>query len=185
MNLPLSEKHGVNPSVGHCYFCQKSMEVILFGRLPGDAEAPRDVTLHMEPCPECKKLMELGILIIGVRDGELDKIEQALKEHQAARDEWERGYHPGRRRFRPFLPNPYRTGLWVVAREDAIRRLLARDPQLLAQVLECRWVFVEDTDAEQLGLKEAAKSAPTALDEAVQAADNPPPDVPPAAPETP
>ena len=40
--IRLSEKHGVNPSIGVCFYCnQDNGEVVLPGRLPDDREAPR------------------------------------------------------------------------------------------------------------------------------------------------
>tara|TARA_Y100000592_G_C5376392_1_gene271188 strand:+ start:122 stop:493 length:372 start_codon:yes stop_codon:yes gene_type:complete len=94
MSIRLSEKHGVNPSIHVCYFCQKSEdgEIVLAGRLPGDKKAPHRASWHEEPCAECRGYMKQGIILISVRDGE------------------PRG-------------NPYRTGGWCVVREDAVRRI--------------------------------------------------------------
>lgn len=65
----LSPKHGVNPSVTHCECCGKEIGVALFGKLKGDAEAPRDVAMGL--CNDCQKVVDAqGLLIIEVRDGE-------------------------------------------------------------------------------------------------------------------
>lgn len=65
----LSPKHGVNPSVTHCECCGKEIGVALFGKLKGDAEAPRDVAMGL--CDDCQKVVDAqGLLIIEVRDGE-------------------------------------------------------------------------------------------------------------------
>lgn len=65
--IRLSEKHGVNPALTHCPICGKPMGVALFGRLPGDAEAPHNIS-DPEPCDECKEHMALGVLFVE-RDG--------------------------------------------------------------------------------------------------------------------
>lgn len=65
----LSEKHGVNASVTHCECCGKEIGIALFGKLKGDAEAPRDV--YMGLCDECQSVVDQdGLMIIEVRDGE-------------------------------------------------------------------------------------------------------------------
>ena len=92
-DIRISEKYGVNPSVMTCFFCGKADRIALLGHIRGrtggeDLEAPRQAVYDQEPCPECKKLMEQGIIIIGVRDGEADE------------------------------KNPYRTGQFIVVRES-------------------------------------------------------------------
>ena len=71
--LQLSKSHGVNPSVELCFFCGKEKGLVLAGRMPGDAEAPREAVWTMEPCDECEGHMQLGIILIEVRDGEAGK----------------------------------------------------------------------------------------------------------------
>jgi len=58
----LSEKHGVNPSLDICPICEKPRGVILFGRLPGDAEAPRKSVSSLFPCDECRTAIGDGIV---------------------------------------------------------------------------------------------------------------------------
>ena len=71
-NITLSPKHGVNPSVTHCECCGKEIGLALFGRLKGDAEAPRDIAMGL--CDDCKKVIDAqGLMIIEVRDGEFGK----------------------------------------------------------------------------------------------------------------
>lgn len=65
MNIPISEKHGVNPSIVVCFWCGKETnEIALLGRLPNDAEAPRHVVINYEPCEECAGLMSQGITLM-------------------------------------------------------------------------------------------------------------------------
>ena len=65
--IRLSEKHGVNPTMGICAFCGKETgEIALLGKLKGDKEAPRHTVLSYEPCDECKKQWAQGVAIIEV-----------------------------------------------------------------------------------------------------------------------
>jgi hypothetical protein len=69
--ITISEKHGINPCIPKCFFCGKDKnEIILFGRLPNDQEAPRGSVINKEPCDECAEYMRIGIIVIVVRDGE-------------------------------------------------------------------------------------------------------------------
>lgn len=65
-SIKVSPKHGINPSLNICAFCGKeSGEVLLVGRLPNDAEAPRQMISNPhEPCDNCKKAMQQGITFI-------------------------------------------------------------------------------------------------------------------------
>lgn len=65
--IRVSEKHGVNPTIPICAFCGKEKnEIVLLGRLPGDAEAPRTAIVNYEPCDECKAQWAQGVVIIEV-----------------------------------------------------------------------------------------------------------------------
>ena len=72
--IRLSKKYGVNPAIPVCFFCGKEKnQLILAGRLGvKDEEAPKHKVWDMEPCDECKKLMEMGIMLISIRDGETE-----------------------------------------------------------------------------------------------------------------
>ena len=35
MNIKLSDKHGVNPSINHCFICNKDINIVLFGYIKG------------------------------------------------------------------------------------------------------------------------------------------------------
>lgn len=66
-SIPISPKHGVNPTIPICFWCgQEKNEIALLGRLKGDAEAPRHVVIDYEPCDKCKALFNQGIHVIGV-----------------------------------------------------------------------------------------------------------------------
>jgi hypothetical protein len=94
MSIIISKKHGVNPAIPLCFFCnQPKNEVILAGHLPDDAEAPRNAVWNKEPCDTCKEYMRQGILLISTKDGEKGD-------------------------------NPYRTGGWCVVKEEALKKII-------------------------------------------------------------
>lgn len=112
MGIYLSPRHGVNPALTCCFFCGKDTGLVLLGQIgsrmqraladiitPGaDPEAPRKMVLDREPCSDCEKLMELGILLLSVDE-----------ERTTDRD------------------NPYRTGGFAVVSEELIRRLFKEE----------------------------------------------------------
>jgi hypothetical protein len=72
-SIRLSEKHGLNPCLGQCYLCGgDTNEIALMGRLKKDAEAPRRAVVSMEPCDKCKGYMQMGIIMISVRENDQD-----------------------------------------------------------------------------------------------------------------
>jgi hypothetical protein len=98
----------------------KDVGVALFGRMRGDQAAPRRVCLDHEPCDECKKLMEQGIILISVKDSDVGS------------------------------DNPYRTGGWVVVKDEAIKRALKGDAG--KGILASRIAFVPDLIWDAMGL---------------------------------
>jgi hypothetical protein len=67
--IRLSPKHGVNPMIPMCFYCGKEKnEVLMLGRLPKDAEAPRCAVVDYVPCDECKAKHDTGVLIIEVSE---------------------------------------------------------------------------------------------------------------------
>ena len=122
MSIKLSPQHGVNPSVEQCFVCMKDVGVVLFGKMKGDAEAPRQVCLgpSSPPCTECQGHMEKGVIIISVRDGEEPEEDNV--------GNW----------------NPYRTGGWCVVTDDFIKRVIKDDPELRDSILKKRMVFMPD-----------------------------------------
>jgi hypothetical protein len=122
-SIKLSEKYGVNPSVNVCFYCNEDKnEIVLPGRLKGDAEAPHRGVWNMEPCDKCKTHMEQGIILISV-----DELRSMDRE------------------------NPWRTGGWCVVREDAILQII-NPPELAERVRQTRVAFVPDDAWDALGL---------------------------------
>jgi len=73
MRLRLHKKYGVNPTVPICFFCGKEKgEVVLLGAAY-KGEAPMHLCIDKSPCDECKKMMEVGVMLISVREGSDEK----------------------------------------------------------------------------------------------------------------
>lgn len=120
----LSEKHGVNPCIEVCFFCnEEKNSIILFGMLKGDVEAPRKAVINDEPCDKCKGYMEQGIILISV-DEKLSKDD---------------------------MQNPYRTGEWCVVKEEFLKRTVT-SPELLEAILKKRVCFLPDDAWDRMGL---------------------------------
>jgi hypothetical protein len=104
-SIRVSPKHGINPSLGVCFICGKDDGTIV---LPGvmhrkddrgvviehDVEAPHRACWSREPCPNCKGLMQEGIILISV-DPKRSESEQ----------------------------DPYRSGGWCVVTESYVKRI--------------------------------------------------------------
>ena len=122
-SILLSEKHGVNPSINVCFYCdQDKNEIILPGKLKGDAQAPMRSVWNLEPCDTCKGYMEKGILLISV-----DEAKSSDRQ------------------------NPWCTGGWVVVTEEAVRRMVKPD-ELADTICKRRMAFVPDEAWDMLGL---------------------------------
>ena len=68
-SIPLSPTHGVNPSLGQCFWCgEQNGTVLLLGRLPNDQPAPYMVVMDYEPCNACKKKFAMGVTLVEVTD---------------------------------------------------------------------------------------------------------------------
>lgn len=66
-SIPLSPKHGANPTIKTCAWCGKSTnEILLMGKLPGDKEAPKYAVVDYEPCDKCKAAWKQGVAILEV-----------------------------------------------------------------------------------------------------------------------
>jgi hypothetical protein len=140
MGIILSPEHGLNPSLECCFFCLEPRGVVLHGqfnaeqrfgkkiaatleRVNGHAKAPRKMVIDKEPCSKCKELMEKGIILISVDSKES-----------------------------PDNDNPYRTGGWIVVKEEAVRRIGIKPVELEADILKRRVAFVPDDAWDMLGL---------------------------------
>lgn len=137
-DILLDPKHGVNPGLEQCFYCLEDKGVILWGHIKtsarealhkagvpasNDGAAPRKCCLSYEPCPKCAELMEKGVILISAR-------EPAPGEDPK---------------------NPYRTGGWVVVKDDFIRRAF-QPPEVVENILKRRMSFVLDEVWDAIGL---------------------------------
>jgi hypothetical protein len=122
-SIRLSPKHGINPSLAVCFFCQKDRgDIILPGLMKGDTEAPRRAVWDKVPCDECKGYMSQGIIFISV-DARLSTDQD----------------------------NPYRSGGWCVLTEDAVKRML-KPGDMRKSILKSRVAFIPDEVWDSIGL---------------------------------
>lgn len=111
----------------NCYFCGEGKDILIDRRLKNSL--PQYVgVLDMEPCNKCKEYMEQGIIVMSIKD-------------DTTPEEMGKG---------GTIPNPYRTGGWVVVKEEAVKNFLNGD--MLDFALEKRFLFVVDSAWDMLGL---------------------------------
>jgi hypothetical protein len=134
-SIRLDPKHGLNPSLMLCFFCQEPSGVALLGASGGkvskalgmphdDGQAPRQATYDMVPCAKCKELMGQGVILISV--------DESKSEDRS---------------------NPYRTGVWCVVKDDFLKRTMNEQAkELLEQILRLRVAFLPDDAWDKLGL---------------------------------
>lgn len=71
-SIPLSPKHGLNPTIPVCAWCGEAKnEIALLGKIKTDKrgedpEAPMHCILDYEPCDKCKEQWSQGIACIEV-----------------------------------------------------------------------------------------------------------------------
>jgi hypothetical protein len=124
--IRLSEKHGMNPSLGVCFWCgEEDGTVLLVGQLPGDKEAPRRMTVSYDPCAKCKKRFAQGILLI---EASPDPIHEGQVEMGAG---------------------AYPTGRYLVVTQEWIERVI-RPPELSQQITRKRNAFIDRETFEAL-----------------------------------
>ena len=114
----MNDRSHVGVSV--CFFCGKDDAVIIHKRLA--QVLPRRAVYDHNPCPECAKLMEQGVILISV-------------DEKKSTD----------------TKNPWRTGGFAVVRDEAIERMV-KPPELRDEILRTRVAFIPDEVWSALGL---------------------------------
>lgn len=177
-HVTLSHTHGVNPGLMQCFFCMESSGVILYGHLPGDAEAPHMACIDFDPCSKCQEHMKQGIILVSIRDEDANKMfwhwhcphchnhkEVAVKEGAMPSAPY---CNRWRCRDRPAMlskctrptSNPYRTGGWVVVAEKFVKRVICPS-ELVDHMLKVRFAFMPDEVWDNLGLPQGKSDANT------------------------
>jgi len=113
----------------NCYYCGKTAGVLLNKRLRKTLTQNMGV-LDSDPCNECKKLMDQGIMFISIRN-------ETTNEEMNPKDKG--------------LPNPFRTGKIAVVKEQAVKQIINND-KMLEFALKYRFMFITDEAWERLGL---------------------------------
>lgn len=134
--MPYEDKSHVG--MFQCFYCQKSMGVLLDRRLRKSLPRRAGV-LDMEPCSECKDLMKIGIILISIKDNTTD---EDMRGEPIMRFGRERGRTP---------PNPYRTGGWCVVKQEAVERFPV-PAKMIDSAVRRRFMFITDEGWDYLGL---------------------------------
>ena len=114
-----------------CYFCGGDNEILL-DRKFRDISKMHGKVVSMHPCQDCEEKMKQGIMMIVI-------------DSEKSTPNWHKDP----------MPNPHRTGLMVVVKEEAVKRIIV-EPSLLESILKQRWSFVDEPVAEILGLVQYA-----------------------------
>lgn len=105
MDIQLSPKYGVNPTIPVCFWCgEERGEIALLGRIGDgrkneDFEAPHYAVIDFEPCDKCRRNMAMGFTLM------------------------EATQHPNRRTNVPSQSGVYPTGRYVVVKPEAVQRI--------------------------------------------------------------
>ena len=139
-SIPLHPEFGLNPSLTLCFYCLETNAIALLGN-HCETEAPRVIgIIDMNPCAKCEEHMQSGIICIGVDDGQLEAL-------QAEQTEYRNACPPPKQ---PFIPNPSRTGLFCVIKEEDFERVFTGPAADSAR--KVRWAFLEQSVVDQIGL---------------------------------
>ena len=110
----------------NCFYCGEINEILIDNRLQNTLNSNMGV-MNMNPCSKCQKYMEMGIILISIRD---NTTEEEMKGP---------------------IPNPYRTGKWCVVKEEYINKTF-NDQNMINFAIKNRFMFIIDSAWEMLGL---------------------------------
>ena len=141
MNIYLHKEHGLNPTMNTCFYCGETKDILLVGakvskfKKAGFADSTGKMNMQigvtdMEPCSKCAEHMKQGIVLISAKD------EKVVGN------------------------NPYRTGGWIVIKEEALSKMI--NIELFKKIQIKRFAFIPDTVWDMLGLPRGkVKGVPT------------------------
>ena len=112
--------------MAQCFYCGEDSTILLDRRLKNTLPM-RVGVVNLEPCSKCMDYMAQGIILISISN---DTTEEEMKKE---------------------FPNPYRTGGWCVAKQEAIERVFEKTGKL-ENMLKQRFAFVTDEVWDFLGL---------------------------------
>lgn len=145
--MPQRNNQTLPTALTKCYFCQESFEIVMSTIFvsPDSERAKRfeemnGKVINMIPCQKCQGLMKQGVIIITIDDA------------KSGKDWWKEK-----------MPNPYRTGGWVVLTDEAVVQMCdaiyqpKEAEQMKEWALGNRFMFLEHWVAEKIGLFAAIK----------------------------
>lgn len=125
-----------------CYYCGKDSDILMNRKLTKNlakqVESMNGMVVSMAPCQQCEKYMEQGIILLTIDSNKSDKDWHTRPSNKPNNELW--------------IPNPYRTGGFVVVREEAIGSMLGEDSPIFKQAKERRFMFIEHETAVAIGL---------------------------------
>lgn len=121
--IPISPKHGVNPTMLVCFWCGKPKGIALMGNQKGDIKAPPYVVGDYDPCPNCEDIFNKGICLIGT-------VKEPILEGMPPIGETNEG--------EPVYPDT----TYCVVQEDCIHQMYSNRPEMLQNVLQSRTLLV-------------------------------------------
>lgn len=133
--IRVSEKYGLNPTIGICFFCGKETgEIGIMGRVTNgkrgraceEIEAPKYSVLSYEPCDDCKDVMKSGVTLIEVST-DVDDSRPPIDVQNG------QGLYP--------------TGHWYTLKTEAAERIFGQD------IAKHSKAFVEVGVLQQLGIQ--------------------------------
>ena len=119
--IRIHPEHGLNPTMGVCFWCGQTDGTIAMLGASYQGEAPHKMVLDYEPCDACREKMERGIACFQVFDGVTGHDNPPLDKKN---------------------PHSIPTGRWAVVTRDAAERWLADDPDLLKATLNSGRILV-------------------------------------------
>lgn len=141
----------ISIALTRCFYCVEAGDLLIGKRLTG-TNTLRELdgkVCHMEPCPKCAEWMKQGVILIGIIPEKSDKGWDKRPANAEDRTRW--------------MPNPYRSGLYSVMKDEAVRRIFGGlfGAESVAMMLRTRWTFIEHKLAESIGLIDLGEIKPT------------------------
>lgn len=129
--MKLSKKHGVNPSIIKCFWCNKDIGIAMLGQIDkADSKAPDCICTSYEPCDECKEKFDHGITVMGVSNVPINE----NMPHVSVNDNGDKLYP---------------TGKYFVTSDSFINELI-KDEETKTLVLKSRKMYMEDDIVEEI-----------------------------------
>lgn len=122
-----------------CFYCMQGDRILLARRYNQKGEPVHDLApyngmvVDMDPCRECADYMKKGIILIGIDEEKSDP-------------NWNVPPMPPNKNW---IPNPWRSGAFVVLTEEAFERIFQGEAAKFGP--KHRWTFVEHEVLKRIG----------------------------------